>query len=142
MPSCLCFDRPSGLHLGVLLVFLFASAASALAFDQLLMRATCGGNVVTAGEGTLPGYNDFVALSSVHHELTREFNPPGPLRQSPVRVVQSVSASTVLLMQRMAQGQACEEVVIVHLQQDSQSGAFVEYWELSLENASVGERKY
>lgn len=142
MTSCLYSDRPSVIRFGLLLVLLCASAASALASDQLLMRAACGGNVVTAGEGTLPGYSDYVALSSVHHDLTIQVNPPGPLRQLPVRVVKSVSASTVRLMERMAQGQACEEVIIVHLRPNSQSGALEEYWELFLEDASLIERKY
>jgi hypothetical protein len=42
----------------------------------------------------------------------------------------------------MASGQACEEVRLVHLQEDSQSGALTVYWELLLESAFIIERKH
>jgi type VI protein secretion system component Hcp len=141
MPSRRLTERPAVLVIGLFTVLLATHSASAMASDQLLMRATCGNDVVTAGEGTVPGYGDYVALSSVHHELTRQFNPPGPVQQSPIRVVKSVSASTVRLMERMMQGTGCEEVIIVHLRSTPPSGALQEYWELVLDNAALTERK-
>jgi type VI protein secretion system component Hcp len=44
-------------------------------------------------------------------------------------------------MQRLATGQQCEEVLILHLRPEQQSGALVEYWELLLETVYLSEHK-
>lgn len=102
--------------------------------------------MVTTGEGEITGYTDYVELSSMHHELSVPMNsggfePAGSLTRAPVRIVKPVSASTIRLMQRMAQGQVCEEVMIVHLRQVAGSGTLVEYWEMMLGVVYLSERK-
>jgi hypothetical protein len=67
----------------LLLASLWAVSPMVVASDHILMRVTCGGTVLTSGEGEPPGFGDHVALSSLHHELSIQVNPPGPCPARP-----------------------------------------------------------
>lgn len=128
-----------------LLLVACLSSPGAAAETRLLMRADCNGSVITAKEGFLAGYEDFVQLSSVHHDLEApaalDLTRQEPIRLTSFRIAKVFTGSSVLLTQTMAQGKGCHEIRIDHLVPDSGSGQLVLRWQLILENAYVVARK-
>jgi type VI protein secretion system component Hcp len=122
----------------------------AYALNSLLMRATCGGSLLTAGEGAglnSVQFEDYVELSSIHHDLSAPLRSApggtvsqGPLSIEPIRIVKPTSASSIGMIAAMAQGQGCSEIILENLQFGGASQS-VPIWRLALEDAFIVARK-
>lgn len=142
-----CWSWTADRSRGRLALLLFAAclfSPGAAAETLLMMRAICNGSLVTGKEGTLSGYEDFVQLSSVHHDLeapaASDLSGQQRMNLSSFRIAKAFSASSVLMIQNMAQGNRCD-IQIDHLVPDTDSGMMVLRWQLVLERAYVVARK-
>lgn len=113
----------------------------------LLMRATCGGSLLTAGEGIREGFEDYVDLSSIHHDLSAPLRSgpggtvsPAPLAIEPIRIVKSTSASSIGMISVMAQGQFCTEILLEN-RQFGGTAQSLPVWRLELQQAYIVARK-
>ena len=113
----------------------------------LLMRAICGGSLLTAGEGVRDGFEDYVELSSIHHDLSAPLRSapggtpaPGILSIDPIRIVKSTSASSIGMISVMAQGQFCSEILLENRQFGGVAQS-VPVWRLELHETYIVARK-
>jgi len=124
----------------VLLALAMVAVTPLVAASELMMRAVCNSSVITQNEGVWPGYEDFVALASLHHDLSLPTDSSGtivgPLRFGSLRVTKVVSASSIALLERMSLAAACEDVSILSLLVAGQPQPRA-LWQLDLENATV-----
>lgn len=137
--------RPGSLptiRLLVVLSALFALPVHAQGF--LMMQADCGG-ILTAKEGLRPGLEDYVDLSSIHHDLSVPLNfgstsvSPGKMSVDALRVVKSLSASSIGMIGEMARGRPCTQILIEHWIQTADTTRPI--WKMTLAEAYIVERK-
>lgn len=124
---------------------LFASPARAQGF--MVMKVECDG-ILTAGEGTRPELLDYVDLSSIHHDLSVPVSfgvggqpTTGRPSMDAMRVVKAVSVSSVGMIDAMARGTVCQEILIEHWLLDPMDGQPRVLWQLMLTNALIEGRK-
>ncbi|NEZ02712.1 type VI secretion system tube protein Hcp [Wenzhouxiangella sp. XN201] len=131
---------------GVLLLLAGFASLPAIAQDFLVMQATCG-SVLTVGEGTRPGLEDYVEIGSFHHGVSNTvvFGGSGPTIGNTMfdsfRVVKAVSRSSIGLVEALVTGQSCPEIRIERWGPDPSSGESVQRWRVVLSKAFVNERK-
>lgn len=133
------------LLLGIATMLASPTHAQSASQAGLLMRATCGGSLLTADEGNSGGLNDYVDLSSVHHDLSAPVRTgasitPGTLAIEPIRIVKSTSASSIGMIAAMAQGQTCSEILVENWQSRGSIGV-APVWRLELTQAFIVARK-
>lgn len=112
-----------------------------------VLKATCGGTVITSGEGLRAGLEDYVDLASVHHglnlDVTMSSTGPqvGKLNFESLRVVKSLAPSSVRFLERMTKSSPCEQILIDQYVNNPSTGEMMLHWRLELDEAYVSERK-
>lgn len=118
----------------------------AIGSENIFLKATCDGIVLTAGGSSVAGLTDHVELSSVHHDLMLPINyssegpRPGRFEFGSLRVVKAVSPSSVGFLQVMANSVVCESILVRHFMPTGEGMA--EFWQMELGDTLVGERKH
>lgn len=134
-----------GLVCGGLFVLAGFASSPLLAQEFLVMQATCG-SILTQGEGTRKGLEDYVEISSFHQSLANDILLDGSgggskPRLDGFRVVKPVSRSSVGLVEMLMAGQHCAELRIERFGPDPETGESVQRWRVVLTKAVVNERK-
>lgn len=121
---------------GLLLLGGLASLpAGAQAFS--VMQVTCN-TILTAGEGTRKGLEDYVEIGSFHHGVS---NTAGKNNLDSFRVVKSVTHSSIGLTKALVTGQFCQELRIERWGADPQTGESVRRWRVLASSVFVEDRK-
>lgn len=111
---------------------------------RTMLKATCGGVVVTQGESTIKGFNDHVEISSVHHDMQNSVtlgSGTGKVASGPIRIVKPQSASSLKFIENVIRGHHCSEVLIRHFL-DTDLDPMVEIWRMTLTDVFTVERNY
>lgn len=116
-----------------------------LAQDFLVMQATCG-SILTQGEGTRKGLEDYVEISSFHHGVANNIvlgstGGGGKVTLDTFRVAKPVSGSSIGLVDSLVNGKQCQEIRIERWGADPGTGESVQRWRVVASSVFVEERK-
>lgn len=134
-----------GLVCGGLFVLAGFASSPSLAQEFLVMQATCG-SILTQGEGTRKGLEDYVEISSFHHGVANNIvldgsGGGGKVTLDTFRVAKPVSVSSIGLVDSLVDGKQCQEIRIERWGADPGTGESVQRWRVVASTVFVEERK-